>query len=84
MSDDIKDAKQHNRVKFLAPGKNRVRLEIDELCKDNEMTNLFLLALKEMYEEPDKAKLNKDNGGKEDWWTNYSLGGEYNLLPLVH
>lgn len=45
-------------------------MEIDEFLADNEMTNLFLIAL---------AELQKDSlrlwNGKPDWLTYYSLAG---------
>jgi hypothetical protein len=51
-------------------GRRGYRLEIDEFLADNEMTNLFLIAL---------AELQKDSlrlwNGKPDWLTYYSLAG---------
>ena len=52
-------------------GKRGYRLEIDEFLLDNEMTNLFLIALTEM--QKNSLRFYKDN--EPDWLTYYSLGG---------
>ena len=46
------------------------RLEIDEFLADNEMTNLFLIALMEV--QKDSLRVWK---GKPDWLTYYSVAG---------
>lgn len=55
------------------------RLEIDEFLSDNEMTNLFLIALGEMQ----KDSLRKVNG-KPDWLTFYSLAGPKHTTYNIH
>jgi hypothetical protein len=46
------------------------RVEIDEFIADHAMTNLFLLALRNM-------QLHKlQNPDKEDWFSYYNLSGE--------
>ena len=67
-------AQTRNQVATV-PQNAKARLEIDEFIADNDMTNLFLLALAEMQTE-DKSK-----GGKaEDWWTFYSLSGTHSSI----
>ena len=52
----------------MVPEAAKARVEIDEFLDDNDMTNLFLLALSEMQkEDADKGK------DSEDWWTFYSF-----------
>lgn len=69
----IKEAQTNNQVAAVIPDAARVRVEIDEFLSDNDMTNLFLLALEAMQQEdPSKSTANKN----EDWWTFYSLSGE--------
>ena len=51
-------------------GKRIYRLEIDEFLADNEMTNLFLIALMEV--QKDSLRL---WDGKPDWLTYYSVAG---------
>jgi len=63
-----RDAQGINVAQLIEPAPHRVRLEIDEFLGDNDMTNLFLLALQEMHKENADLK-----GDKEDWWTHYSL-----------
>ncbi len=58
----------------ITPEPSRVRMEIDELLADNEMTNLYLLALEAMQTE---------NAKNQDWWTFYSLAGESPLLLVI-
>jgi hypothetical protein len=53
-------------------GKRGFRLEIDEFVGDNEMTNLFLIALSKLQENSLQTV-----DGKPDWLTYYSLAGEY-------
>lgn len=67
----IQDAQNNDVVAFIQPDVTRVRLEIDEFLGDNEMTNLYLLALVEMFKEDRTRK-----GETEDWWTFYSLSGK--------
>ena len=50
--------------------KRGYRLEIDEFLADNEVTNLFLIALAEMQENGLKLW-----NGKPDWLTYYSIAG---------
>ena len=69
----IKEAQAKNHVAIMVPDTARARVEIDEFLGDNEMTNLFLLALEAMgKEDPAKSIASKN----EDWWTFYSLSGE--------
>lgn len=49
------------------------RLEIDEFIADNEMTNLFLVALSEMQ----KNSLRTLDNGEPDWLTYYSLASKW-------
>ena len=49
-------------------GKRSYRLEIDEFIADNEMTNLFLIALSEL--QNDSLRL---FDGKPDWLTYYAV-----------
>ena len=54
----------------MVPEAAKKRKEIDEFIDDNDMTNLFLIALSEMQQEdPNKKAKN------EDWSTYYSLAG---------
>lgn len=55
----------------MVPEAARKRKEIDEFIDDNDMTNLFLIALSEMQQEDPERKKDKN----EDWWTYYSLAG---------
>ena len=56
------------QITSLVPEDIKKRLEIDEFLGDNDMTNLFLLALSDLQKEaPEKA------GKTEDWFTYYSL-----------
>ena len=71
-STDAKTAQEQNYVKFIAPSDTRWRVEIDEFLGDNELTNLFLLALAEMYKEDSTV-----SGKNENWWTNYSLSSKH-------
>lgn len=56
----------------MVPEAAKIRKEIDEFIDDNDMTNLFLIALLEMQQEDRKKKA---TDGTEDWWTFYSLAG---------
>lgn len=67
---NIQQAAASGCVAFVAPGDARVRLEIDEFLEDNALTNLFLLALIDMFKENSKLRAKT-----EDWWTFYSLSG---------
>ncbi|KAI9789436.1 MAG: hypothetical protein M1835_001679 [Candelina submexicana] len=70
----IQTAQKQNHVAAIVPETARARVEIDEFLADNDMTNLFLLALEAMYpEDPNKS------GETEDWWTFYSLGSIHGL-----
>lgn len=56
-------------------GKRIYRLEIDEFLADNEMTNLFLIALAEL--QKDSLRLwNRE----PDWLTYYSVAGLFSWL----
>jgi hypothetical protein len=48
-------------------------VEIEEFIGDNEMTNLYLLALEALQKEDATKSVARKN---EDWWTFYSLSGE--------
>ena len=70
MADQTADDRYILKPLTNADGKRGYRLEIDEFLADNEMTNLFLVAL---------AKLQQDSlrewNQKPDWLTYYSLAG---------
>ena len=55
----------------MVPEAAKKRKEIDEFIDDNDMTNLFLIALSEMQQEDPEKKKDRN----EDWWTYYSLAG---------
>ncbi|KAJ5628581.1 hypothetical protein N7490_010809 [Penicillium lividum] len=65
---DIKTAQEANVVRFLDHQEGRARLEIEEFLGDNNMTNIFLLALEAMHQEAMEPE------HKQNWWTAYSLG----------
>lgn len=48
------------------------RIEIDEFIPDHAMTNLFLLALREMQDQPLKALSDMK---EDDWFNYYNLAG---------
>lgn len=52
------------------------RLEIDEFVADNEMTNLFLIALWTMQQ----GSLTTSNG-KPNWMNYYGIAGEHTMHP---
>lgn len=52
------------------------RVEIDEFIVDNVMTNLFLLALREMHDE----KIKKASDPAEDWFSYYDVSGKQFLV----
>ena len=65
----------------MVPEAAKKRKEIYEFIDDNDMTNLFLIALSEMQQEDPEKKKNKN----EDWWTYYSLAGFcHRVLWLKH
>ena len=71
---NIKDAQSKNFVAALVPDASRARVEIEEFLGDNDMTNLYLLALEAMMkEDPTKSAAQRN----EDWWTFYSLAGKW-------
>ena len=73
----LRDIKNGKVITPIVPDDSRIRMEIDELLADNEMTNLFLLALEAMQtEDPEKS------GDNEDWWTFYSLAGKFPSLTI--
>jgi hypothetical protein len=72
---NIKQAQAMNFVATIVPEASRARVEIDEFIGDNEMTNLYLLALEALQKEDATKSVAKKN---EDWWTFYSLSGEMN------
>lgn len=66
----IKDAQAKNYVLSIVSDAAQARLEIDEFLADNDMTNLYLLAMAAMQlEHSEKSAAN----GNEDWWTFHSL-----------
>ncbi len=69
-STSIGEAQAQNYVAAIIPEAAKARVEIDEFLNDNDMTNLFLLALSEMQKEDPKKRSAQ---GSEDWWTFYSL-----------
>ena len=66
------EAQQGGAVQILEGGK-RLRLEIEEFFEDNDVANLYLLALAEL--ELEKDTLSAD--GKDDWWTHYSMASKF-------
>ena len=69
---NVKEAQANNYVAPLIPDASRSRVEIEEFLGDNDMTNLYLLALEAMQKED----VTKSTASKnEDWWTFYSLSG---------
>lgn len=77
---NIKDAKAKNYVLPVVPHDARVRLEIDELLGDNDMMNLYLLAMEAMQQEHSERSV---ANGNEDWWTFNSLAGRLASSPFV-
>lgn len=69
---NTKEAQIKNYVLPVVPDAARARVEIDEFLADNDMTNLYLLAMEAMQQE---HKENSAANGNEDWWTFYSLAG---------
>ena len=66
----LKDAQAQSFVASMVPEAAKARVEIDEFLGDNDMTNLFLLALSEMQKEEPQKKTEKVF---QDWWNFYSL-----------
>lgn len=58
-------------------GTRGARLEIDEFCLDNEMTNLFLIALSSLQQK----SLDPVNG-KPNWMNFYAIAGQVNSLSV--
>lgn len=77
----IKEAQAKDFVASLLPESSRARVEIEEFLGDNDLTNLYLLALEAMQKEDATKSTAKKN---EDWWTFYSLSGEYSLSKTAH
>lgn len=78
MAGGINNVENDKAVIPVTPDPSRVRTEIDELLADNEMTNLYLLALEVIQtEDPKKAE------SKEDWWTFYSIAGETSVSMAI-
>lgn len=73
MSFSAKDAQARNFVAPIVPDASKARVEIEEFLADNEMTNLYLLALEALQKEDVNKSVAKKN---EDWWTFYSLSGK--------
>ena len=69
---NTKEAQAKNYVLPIVPDAARARVEIEELLADNDMTNLYLLAMEAMQQEHSE---NSVVNGNEDWWTFYSLAG---------
>lgn len=76
---NAKDAQAKNFVAPIVPDASKARVEIEEFIGDNEMTNLYLLALEALQKEDANKSVAKRN---EDWWTFYSLSGKLNLEIL--
>lgn len=72
-SPHIKEAQAMNFVAAMVPEASKARVEIEEFIGNNEMTNLYLLALEALQKEDATKSVAKKN---EDWWTFYSLSGE--------
>ena len=66
----LQSAQAQNYVAAMVPVTAKARVEIDEFLDDNDMTNLFLLALSEMQKEDPGKKTEKNS---QDWWSFYSL-----------
>ena len=67
---DLQSGKAHNYVAATVPETVKARVEIEEFLGDNDMTNLFLIALSEIQKEDPGKKTEKNS---QDWWTFYSL-----------
>jgi len=65
------EAQKGGAVQILEGG-NRFRLEIEEFLEDNDVTNLYLLALAEL-----ELEKNTLTNGKDDWWTHYSMASKF-------
>ncbi|CAG8980482.1 hypothetical protein HYALB_00013118, partial [Hymenoscyphus albidus] len=72
MSFNAQEAQARNFVTPIVPAASKARVEIEEFIGDNEMTNLYLLALEALQKEDANKSVVKKN---EDWWTFYSLSG---------
>ena len=68
----LHSAQAQNYVAAMVPENAKARVEIEEFLGDNDMTNLFLLALSEMQKEDPKKETKKNS---QDWWSFYSLSG---------
>ena len=78
----LQSAQAQNYVAAMVPENAKARVEIEEFLDDNDMTNLFLLALSEMQKEDPGKKTEKDS---QDWWTFYSLSGTwFGILLWFH
>jgi len=75
---NIKEAQAKNFVAAIVPESSKIRVEIEEFISDNELTNLYLLALEALQKEDATKSVAKKN---EDWWTFYSLSGKMNHPP---
>jgi hypothetical protein len=65
-------------------GRRGYRVEIDEFVEDNEMTNLFLIALSNVQKdslEAVKVSENKDSENKyiPNWLNYYAAAGKFSL-----
>ncbi|KAH8657404.1 common central domain of tyrosinase-domain-containing protein [Tricladium varicosporioides] len=69
-----KEGQAKNWCVPLVPDTAKARVEIDEFIDDNDMTNLFLLALEELYQEDALKSQAKKN---EDWWADYSISDKF-------
>lgn len=70
------DAQAQNHVSLIPFQPGSWRMETNEFLADGAITNLFLLALKDIQDKPIETL------DKEDWWTFYSLAGTYPILLL--
>ena len=78
----LQNAQAQNYVAAMVPENAKARVEIEEFLGDNDMTNLFLLALLEMQKEDPEKKTKKNS---QDWWSFYSLSGTwFNILIWFH
>ena len=88
MADKLTANERYTLKPLENDGKRMYKLEIDEFIADNEMTNLFLIALAELQKNSLRFWLDGHDEKKPDWLTYYSLAGLllWPLLPpiLIH
>ena len=81
MASNVKPGEATASSHFIStvPDAAKVRMEIDELVQDNDLTNLFLLALSAMQQE----EMERPEGHPQDWWSYYSLSGDISQSNII-